>query len=99
MLGEKNRGRGGDVRDGELEEGPSKDGSSKFCFKRYPTLEAVEGKGQVTTDTTFGKALQDFASQPDVLKVLEIGTWYGGRSTKNLVEGLKPFTISCFCHL
>jgi len=45
--------------------------------------------GQVHMDTTFGKALYKMALRPDVNNIYELGTWYGGGSTKCLATGLK----------
>lgn len=43
--------------------------------------------GQISSSTTFGKALYELALQSDVHLALEIGTWYGGGSTYQIAKG------------
>lgn len=57
------------------------------CFP-HASGERPLQKGQVTSSTTFGKALQKLAADPSVKGILEIGTWYGGGSTQSFVDGL-----------
>ncbi|KAL9657024.1 hypothetical protein ABK040_014573 [Willaertia magna] len=47
------------------------------------------GDGQITMQTSFGKALYNLARQENVRKVLEIGTWFGGGSTQCIAKGLQ----------
>lgn len=49
--------------------------------KCFDATENIEQDGQVTMQTTFGKALNSLAKQEDVNLFLEIGTWFGGGST------------------
>ncbi|KAG2386505.1 hypothetical protein C9374_002249 [Naegleria lovaniensis] len=49
----------------------------------------IGSDGQVTMDTTFGKALYRLSKQNDVRIVLEIGTWFGGGSTQCIARGLQ----------
>jgi hypothetical protein len=45
--------------------------------------------GQVHMGTTFGIALNNLAKRKDVELIFELGTWFGGGSTKCIADGLK----------
>lgn len=49
----------------------------------------VKPLGQVTLETTFGKALYELAKKPDVHLFFELGTWLGGGTTLSTATGLK----------
>ena len=53
----------------------------KEDFEGYTAAVPFES-GQITVDDSFGQALMALASRGDVHHVLEIGTWYGGGSTR-----------------
>ncbi len=61
---------------------------NSVCFTRF-SGSVPERKGQITGGTSFARALTQLASQPDVSRIIEIGTWYGGGSTEAFVDGLK----------
>lgn len=54
--------------------------TNRFCFP-YARGDMVPLQGQIGTTTNFGRALTDLSSGPDVNRVVDIGTWYGGGST------------------
>jgi hypothetical protein len=56
------------------------------CFPRA-SGHAPERKGKILTG--FASALTALAASSDVLRILEIGTWYGGGSTKAFVDGMQ----------
>ena len=60
----------------------------RTCYM-LPPNEPVKRSGQIGDGTAFGDALQAIAMKPDVRRVLEIGTWYGGGSTVNLGRGIR----------
>ena len=51
--------------------------SKAMCFE-HASGAKPERKGQITSSTSFGVALQRLASKPDVRRIIEIGTWYAG---------------------
>ena len=61
----------------------------RTCFKYDSSGPIPERQGQITSDTTFGAALRNVARRPDVKRIIETGTWYGGGSTHEFAEGLK----------
>lgn len=61
----------------------------RTCFKYDSSGPIPERKGQITSDTTFGAALRNVARRPDVKRIIETGTWFGGGSTHEFAEGLK----------
>lgn len=62
--------------------------NERVCFPTPPEGK-VSKQGQVLEGTSFGAALSAIASLPDVKRVLELGTWYGGGSTVNLGQGIR----------
>jgi hypothetical protein len=62
--------------------------NERVCFP-LPPEESRPKQGQVLEGTSFGAALSAIASLPEVKRVLELGTWYGGGSTVNLVKGVR----------
>ena len=60
----------------------------RVCYPLAPN-EKVKREGQIGDGTAFGEALQAIASKPEVKRVLEIGTWYGGGSTVNIARGVR----------
>ena len=69
----------------------------RTCFAVPPARHATE-QGQVTNGTSFGIALREIASRPDVLRILEIGTWYGGGSTLNLGRAIRDTAQATLTH-
>ena len=63
-------------------------GAPRTCFPRALGPEPSR-KGQIDDSTTFASALTALAKRPDVRRIFEIGTWYGGGSTQAFVDGLK----------
>ena len=63
---------------------------NRMCFP-LPDLNEnnVAPRGQITDGTSFGAVLSALARRPDVYRVLEIGTWFGGGSTTNLARGIR----------
>lgn len=59
-----------------------------MCYP-LPPKEVRQKQGQVLEGTSFGAALSAIASLPEVKRVLELGTWYGGGSTVNLARGVR----------
>jgi hypothetical protein len=57
--------------------------------KCYGNDETIQEEGKITMETSFGKALHSLAQQDDVKSVLEVGTGFGGGSTKSIALGLK----------
>jgi len=49
----------------------------------------VASRGQIGAGTSFGTALHAIASRPEVHRVLELGTFYGGGSTPDIASGLR----------
>ena len=69
----------------------------RTCFAVPPARHAT-AQGQVTNGTSFGIALREIASRPDVLRILEIGTWYGGGSTLNLGRAIRDTAQATLTH-
>ena len=63
-------------------------GNERICFP-HVSGPVPPIQGQIRSSQGFAKALRKTASKPEVQRVLEIGTWYGGGSTVQLVEGIK----------
>ncbi|KAL1527526.1 hypothetical protein AB1Y20_008916 [Prymnesium parvum] len=61
--------------------------SERYCYP-LPPNEPVARSGQIGDGTAFGTALHALASRPEVLRALELGTWYGGGSSVSLSRGL-----------
>jgi len=59
-----------------------------ICFP-HASGPIPQRKGQIDDGTTFAAALTALAARPDVRRIFEIGTWYGGGSTQAFVDGLK----------
>jgi len=62
--------------------------NERVCYP-LPNPSTVPKQGQVLEGTSFGAALSAIASLPNVKRVLELGTWYGGGSTVNLARGVR----------
>ena len=62
--------------------------NERVCYP-LPPADARAKQGQVLEGTSFGAALSAIASRVDVVRVLELGTWYGGGSTVNLGRGVR----------
>jgi hypothetical protein len=62
--------------------------NERVCYP-LPPADARAKQGQVLEGTSFGVALSAIASRVDVVRVLELGTWYGGGSTVNLGRGVR----------
>ena len=87
--GGRGSGRGGAV----FETGPplpetQTPPNQRMCYP-LPPNEPRAKQGQVLEGTSFGAALSAIATLPDVQRVLELGTWYGGGSTVNLGKGVR----------
>jgi hypothetical protein len=65
------------------------------CFPREQrgrdgsVQKIVARKGQVNEQTIFGAVLLGLASRPDVSRIIDIGTYYGGGSTKYFSDGIQ----------
>ena len=64
----------------------------RTCFKYDSSGPIPERQGQITSDTTFGAALRNVARRPDVKRIIETGTWYGGGSTHEVEESSSHLT-------
>jgi hypothetical protein len=69
----------------------------RVCYPLAPN-EPRQKQGQVVEGTSFGAALSAIASLPDVRRVLELGTWYGGGSTVNLARGIRDSAVATIAH-
>lgn len=67
---------------------PKLQSAERFCFP-HVSGPIPEVKGQITSFQGFAKALTKVARMQGVNRILEIGTWYGGGSTLQLVNGIK----------
>lgn len=63
----------------------------RVCFREPVHALGTNGRaaGQVEPSTSFGQALAALASRPDVTRILEIGTWFGGGSTYSMAAALQ----------
>ena len=84
----KGRGAHRAADDGPL---PASGPNERICYPTPPD-ETRPKQGQVVEGTSFGATLGAIASLPEVKRVLELGTWYGGGSTVNLGKGIRDST-------
>ena len=52
--------------------------------------------GQINLDTLAGKAILQISSRPDILSIVEIGTWNGAGSTRCVLHGIQDKPESTF---
>ena len=94
LFGGRGKGKGrGSGRGSVVETGPALPTSQtppneRICYP-LPPNEPRQKQGQVLEGTSFGAALGAIAALPEVRRVLELGTWYGGGSTVNLARGVR----------
>ena len=69
----------------------------RVCYPLAPN-EPRQKQGQVVEGTSFGVALSAIAALPNVRRVLELGTWYGGGSTVNLARGIRDSAVATIAH-
>lgn len=65
----------------------------RICFPRG-VGEIPPRLGQITDETSFGKSLRDIINLNKLQHILEIGTWFGGGSTRVIADALNT-TADC----
>ena len=69
--------------------------NERICFPRAAG-EVPPRLGQITSETSFGKALSELIKTNNLKLVLEIGTWYGGGSTHVISDAIRNYSDCLF---